>query len=872
MSRGQNPPKFFLNLFRWFCHPKMKSYIEGDLMEVYYRRLKKLGKRKADIKFIVDVILLFRPGIIRPIKAIKTLNQYDMLSIQFKIAIRSILKQKFYSFINIAGLTIGMTCSLLIFLYVNNELGHDSFHAKKDRIYRVVTDIKTPTETIYTNSTSAPTAAYMKEDFPEVEEMVRLDNARFLITHEENSFQEDNGMLADASFFTVFSFPLIKGDVDTALEDPYSIVLTESTAKKYFGDEDPLGKTLTIEGGYGLKVTGVMEDVPQNSHFTFDLLIPMSLRLEKLFPEAAERWGSFGYQSYVLLFEKDQTTSLETKLSGFMDGHIGEYMKENNMYYSLSLEPLMYIYLQSKRGSPVSGSLTNVIIFSIIAVFILLIACFNFMNLSTARSTERAKEIGVRKVMGALRGQITWQFLCESLVMAILALSLALIAVELLLPAFNRISDKEIAVSVFQNFYHLLLFFAVAIMVGLLAGIYPAVFLSRFKSLNVVKGSFSSSHKGVLLRKILVVTQFVVSIVLISGTAIVYKQLSFMNRKSLGFKKEQMLIIDFRGDDDVQDKIETFKRELEENPNVMTVSASSSVPSRTNYIAYTNIENPVGEFQASNINLCYTDHDFMDQYGMKIIGGRQFSHDFPSDTTSLIVNEALVESYGYHSAEEIIGKRFSIWGVEGEIVGVVNNYHFKSLQEEIEPLTMLLAPGIARYFSLNINTEDVEGTIASLEKKWKGMAPQRPFDYFFLDKSFEGQYNAEMRFGELFIYFSGLAVFIACLGLFGLISYTVVQRTKEIGIRKILGASKLAILRILTQDIVKLITVAFLISIPITWYALSKWLENFAYKTDLDGWIFLLAGSLAIAITMMTIGFHALKAAFSNPIDSIRNE
>ncbi|MEM1137443.1 MAG: FtsX-like permease family protein, partial [Bacteroidota bacterium] len=846
--------------------------IEGDLMERFDRRLEEKENGVAKWGFLKDIIQLFRPGIIRPFTSNYPLNHYDMFKNNFKVASRSLLKHKFYSFINIAGLAIGMTCCLLIYLYVNHELSYDAFHTKKAQIHRIVTDIKTPTETLNISVTSAPMAAYMKKDFPEVLEMVRLDDADFLLTRNGQTFQEDNGMLVDASFFEVFSFPIISGDHKTALSDPFSIVLTEDAAKKYFGNEDPLGKVLSLEGGYDLTVTAVMQNVPENSNFTFNVLLPMSLRLEKLSPDAAEQWGNFGYQSYVLLTEHTQTASLEAKLPDFMEKYAGEFMKRNNMNYSLYLEPLTTIYLRSKRGSPKSGSLSNVIIFSIIAGFILLIACFNFMNLSTARATERAKEVGVRKVVGAIRWQLTLQFLCESLVMSILAFSIAIVASEFLLPAFNELSEKEIAISIFQNITHVLIFFIVSIVVGLLAGIYPALVLSKFKSVAVLKGRFSSSQKGIMLRRVLVVAQFVISIVLIAGTTIVYKQLSYMRQQALGFKQDQMMIIDFRRDDGVQEKIETFKRELTNNPNVLTISASSSVPSRRNNGAYTKIENPDGELQASNVDLFYVDHNFLDQYEMTISAGRKFSHDFLTDTTGLIVNEATVESYGYQSAEEIIGKRFSQWGVKGEIIGVVKDYHFQSLQEKIKPLTIRLEPTNTRYLSLNISTEDIVTTVASVEKEWQRLAPQRPFNYFFLDQSFNEQYKAEMRFGELFIYFACLAIFIACLGLLGLISYTIVQRTKEIGIRKVLGASKLSIIKLLTQDVVKLIIIAFFIALPIAWFSLSKWLENFAYQTDLSGWIFILAGLLVMSITLITISIQALKAALLNPVDSIKNE
>ena len=786
-------------------------------------------------------------------------------------ATRNLVKHQFYAIINVLGLAIGMTCCLLIFLYVKHELSYDSFHTKKDRIYRVVTDIKTPTETLNEKLTSAPMAAYMKTDFPEVEEMVRLDNSGFLIQRGEQTFQEDEAMLADSTFFNVFSFDLLQGNPRIALKAPFSIVLTEDAVKKYFGDEDPMGQTLRLDNEYDCTVTGVMQNVPENSNFTFEVLLSLSSRYEVVYTEGAENWGSFGNESYVLLTEQANPAALESKLPAFLDKYISNQDRNEGMNYYLFLEPLSDIYF-SDRGAPKTGNLTNIKIFSVIAIFILLIACINFMNLATARATERAKEVGIRKVVGAIRRQLIGQFLCESLLLSLLAFALALLASELLLPAFNQLAGKTVATSIFQDTYYLPLFLSVALVVGLLAGIYPALVLSGFKSVAILKGRFSSSRRGVVLRKALVVAQFAISIILIAGTAVVYTQLNYMRSQALGFKKERMLVIDFRGDGAVQEKIETVKQQLGSYPNVQSVSASSSVPGQGNNHAFSEIENPAGDMQASNVNLFYVDHDFLEQYEMPLAAGRAFSRDFATDTSALIVNEALVKSYGYASPEEIIGKRFLQWGVEGQIVGVVKDYHFRTLQQAIEPMTIRLEPTRVRFISLNLATGDLANTVSALEQQWQTLAPQRPFNYFFLDEAFDQQYRAEVRFGQLFIYFAGLAIFIACLGLLGLISYTIVQRTQEIGIRKVLGATESSIVRLLSQDFLVLVLVAFVIASPIAWYALQRWLEGFAYRVAISWWIFALAGLLATFIAMLTVSFQSVKAATANPVDSLRSE
>lgn len=788
-----------------------------------------------------------------------------------KVATRNLTKHRFYSIINVLGLAIGMTCCLLIFLYVKHELSYDRFHTKADRIYRVVTDIKTPTETMNIGVTSAPMPAYMKTDFPEVEDMVRLDDAGLLIQRGEQTFQEDESMFVDSTFFRVFDFPLLQGNPNTALITPFSIVLTEDAAKRYFGDEDPMGQRLRMEGEYDLTVTGVMPNVPENSNFTFDVLLSLSTRLEKLNPDRAEQWGNFSYESYVLLSENTNPSELESKLPAFLKNYISDQDRDEGMTYTLFLEPLSDVYF-SDRGAPQTGSLTNIKIFSVIAAFILLIACINFMNLATARATERAKEVGVRKVVGAMRRQLIGQFLCESLLLSVLAFAIALLAGELLLPAFNQLAGKTVASSIFQHPYYLPLFGVVALAVGLLAGLYPALVLSGFKSVAILKGRFSSSQRGVWLRRVLVVTQFAISMILIVGTAVVYTQLDYMRNQALGFKKDQMLVIDFRFDGEVQQKIETFKQQLGNNPKVQSVSASSSVPGENNNGAFSEIENPAGDMQASNVNLFYVDHDFLTQYQMPLAAGRAFSRDFATDTAALIVNEALVRSYGYASPEDIIGKRFSQWGVEGDIIGVVKDYHFRSLQQAIEPMTIRLEPTRVRFLSLNIASDDMPSTVAALGQQWQSLAPQRPFNYFFLDQAFDQQYRAEVRFGELFIYFAGLAIFIACLGLLGLISYTIVQRTQEIGIRKVLGASESSIVRLLSKDFLALVLVAFVVAVPVAWYALDQWLADFAYRVAMPWWIFALAGLLATVIAMLTVSFQSVRAATANPVDSLRSE
>ena len=865
------PPSLAARFLRWYCADELYDEVSGDLYELFQRRVEAKGLRRAQLLYYLNVLMFLHPDYIRKRKKTYYPNPTAMFRNYLKVATRNLVKHKFYAIINVLGLAIGMICCLLIFLYVQHELSYDSFHTKADRIYRVVTDIKTPTETLTIAGTSAPMAAYMKQDFPEVEDMVRIDEANFLIQRGEQTFQEDEAMLADSTFFNVFSFELLRGNPQTALKAPFSIVLTEDAARKYFGNEDPMGQSLRLDNEYDCTVTGVMPNVPENSSFSFEILISLSTRLEVTYTDAAESWGNFSSVSYVLLTEQANPKALESKLPTFLSKYISDNDRAEGMNYTLFLEPLPEVYFTDRGGFEI-GSFANVKIFSVIAAFILLIACINFMNLATARATERAKEVGIRKVVGAIRRQLVGQFLCESLLLSLAAFAIALLTSELLLPAFNQLAGKTVANSILQDTYYLPLFLGVAVGVGLLAGLYPALVLSGFKSVAILKGRFSSSQRGVVLRKALVVAQFAISIMLIAGTAVVYTQLDYMRSQALGFKKDQMLVIDFRFDGAVQERIETFKRQLGDNPNVRSVSASSSVPGEGNNGAFSEIENPAGDMQASNVNLFYVDHDFLGQYEMELAAGRTFSRDFVTDTSALIVNEALVRSYGYAAPEDIIGKRFSQWGVEGQIVGVVKDYHFRSLQEEIEPMTIRLEPSNARFISLNLRSDDIPATVSALQQQWQTLAPQRPFQYFFLDEAFDEQYRAEARFGQLFIYFAGLAIFIACLGLLGLISYTIVQRTKEIGIRKVLGASESSIVRLLSKDFLALVLVAFVIASPVAWYALSQWLAEFAYRVTMPWWIFVVAGLAATVIAALTVSFQSVRAATANPVDSLRSE
>jgi putative ABC transport system permease protein len=797
-----------------------------------------------------------------------------MIRNYFKIAFRNLWRHRVFSFINVLGLSVGMSACLLIYLYVSFELSYDRYHTKGDRIFRVVTNIKTPTDTLDWSSASIPMSPAMKKDFPEVEKFVRIEPNSLLVSRGDTKFQEDKLAFADSSFFSIFSLPLVKGDPDKALIAPWQVVLTETSAKKYFGTAEPVGQTLYLTGSrFPATVTGVMKDFPDNSHFKYDILISMPTWTQKINPGLDDQWEGFNGFAYVLLHDAKDAPGLKAKLPAFIDRHIGKDLQKAQMTFTLDLEPMTSIYLRSKRGAPESGSLSNIYIFSVIAVFILLIASINFINLATARSAERAKEVGIRKVVGAGRRQLTGQFLGESVLLCMISFLVAVGLCALLLPLFNQLSGKTISHGIFEHVSTIGILLLIAIAIGLFAGIYPALVLSGFRPISVLKGSFSSGKKGILLRKGLVVSQFVISIALITGTLVVYSQLTFMRSQDLGFRKEQQLAINFDGDSTIQQHYEAFKQQLTAIPNVLSATASGSIPGQGNPTAYSQLENRSGVMQPTSLEMYSIDYDFIRQFDIRMAAGRPFSTSFPSDSTkSLLVNEATVSSLGYRSPRDIIGKRFSQWGREGTIVGVVKNFHFRGLQDIIKPMSMRIRPKDFSFVTAQVSGKDLHGTLAAIEGLWKRTLPNRPFAYFFTDEGFDKLYRSEDRFGQLFLNFAILAIFISCLGLLGLASYSTLQRTKEIGIRKVLGSSVGGIVNLLSKDFLKLVIIAFFIASPIAWIAMHKWLQDFAYRIDLGWWIFALAGAMALLIALLTVSFHAVRSAMANPAKSLRTE
>lgn len=787
----------------------------------------------------------------------------------FKIAFRNLWRHRVFSFINIMGLTVGMTACLLIFLYVRFELSYDRFHSKADRIYRIVADIKTPTETIPASGPAWAVPGHLKFDFSEIEAFTRVMHDNILIRKGDIKFNEPKSFWADSAYFQIFGFKLLKGDPRTALKEPYSVVLTESTAKKYFGKADPLGQTILITSENApATITGIMQDMPENTHIKGDLLVSMSTITTKFAKGIDDQWSNYSPWAYVLLKPGVSPQALEKRLPAFLEKWSGKEMKELQMYVTLKLEQLKSVYLYSTRGDSL-GSIRNVYIFSIIALFILIIACINFINLTTARASERAKEVGIRKVAGAVRPQLASQFIGESIIICFIAFLLTLGLSSLLLSSFNQLAGKVISKGIFYDGGLIVLLLGSGIVIGLLAGLYPAFILTSFKPIDVLKGRFATSNKGIFLRKGLVIAQFAISTALIIGTIIVYTQMSYMRSRDLGFNKDQVLVIETQR----EKKRDALLQSISRLPNVKATSLSGSVPGSGQPGAYSEVENIKGDLQITNLDLYYVDFDYIPLYKIQMAAGRAFNREFKSDSNeAMIVNEATTRLLGYHSPADAVGKRFKQWGHEGKIIGVIKDFHYKSLQTPIKPLSIRMDWSGFSLLSVKVNPANVKNTIASIEKEYKTLIPNRPFSYYFLDEFFDRQYRNEERFGRLFMNFAILAIFISCLGLLGLASYSTMQRTREIGIRKVMGASVSNIINLLSRDFLKLVIISFFIAVPVAWYFMHKWLSDFAYRISISWWVFAMAGLLAIMIAVITISVQAFRAAVANPVKSLRTE
>lgn len=805
-----------------------------------------------------------------------------MISNYLKIALRSLRNKKVFASINILGLAIGLAACMLILLFVQHELSYDHYNVNADRMFRVTLHGRIGGNEINIAGASAPAGPALMRDYPGVEAYTRLsNNGTFLVRNGEKRFREDGVIFADSNFFDLFSIRLLKGDSKTVLTEPRTVVITASTALKYFGRQDPVGKSLTMGNSGLFRVTGVCEDVPSNSHFHFDFFGSMkSIGL-------GEKWLASGAHTYVLLRKGYSVEKLEAQVPQFVEKYIGPEIKEflgmtyeaylrKGNRFGFSFQPLTDIHLQSNLENELepNGNVKYIYIFAAIAAFILLIACINFMNLSTAGSAGRAREVGVRKVMGSVRQQLTVQFLTESVLLTVLALFVAFGLVVLLLPGFNGLAGKQFDLQSILNVRTVAYAFVGCLVVGLLAGSYPAFFLSAFKPVAVLKGSIQAGVKSGWLRNSLVTIQFVVSIGMIIGTMVVYQQLRFIQNKKVGFDKEQVLIL--HDTHLLGEKAKTFKQQLRGLSAVSNVTLAGYMPvgasnNSTDGFLPESADNNITPYRFTTYQV---DEDYLATLGIGLKAGRNFSKEFGTDSASVLINEAAAKQFGW---KDPIGKRVTTVG-DGTpetkklytVVGVTKDFHFRSMHEQIAPLVMFYG-GDQYQMAVRIKTQDIPGLLKTLEKTWKA-ATDNPFAYSFLDERFNKMYESEMRVGKLFGIFAGLAVMIACLGLFGLAAFTTIQRTKEIGVRKVLGASVLSIVSLLSKDFIKLVGIAILIASPLAWYGMNRWLSDFAYKIHIEWWVFVLAGALAVGVALLTVSFQSIRAALVNPVKSLRSE
>ena len=719
-------------------------------------------------------------------------------------------------------------------------------------------------------------AKALVRDYPEIDDAVRLDMRDCIVRYDNKQFNEDGVLFTDQSFFKIFDYSLNQGDITTALREPNSIVLTESIAQKYFGAENPLGKTMTLyqydPGGNGApyKVTGVTPDPPQNAHFTFTILGSFNT-YEAIVPEVREFWFENSYYTYLLLKEGVDPKVLEAKLPDFAERYMGDRMREFNMFYTYSLQPLADIHLNSHLRYEIqaTGSLNTVYIFATIGLFILLIACINYMNLATARSLSRGKEVGVRKVLGAAKSQLLRQFLVESTIVSAVAFTIALLLVELLQPAFFTLTQKHLE-QLFSTEL-LLLMTTVTLFIGLLSGLYPAFFISSVGAANVLKGNFKSTATGILTRKGLVVLQFSITIVLLIGIAVVKSQTDFVRSKDLGFDKDALLVLNVNGFAQVQNGIQPFKDELLANSNItgITISRGLIVGGLGNSLVGTIDGN--GRAVSTSIYRHMVGLDYIDVYKMKISAGRNFSR--ADSLGGYIVNEAVVRTFDWGEPEDALGKPFIRGRGQGRIIGVVEDFHFSSLQNAIEPVALSLTrPNRFSRISVRLETANLAKTMEFVEQGWVKHFPAALFEYSFMDERLDRQYRQEKLFGNIFMTFVVLSLAIACLGLFGLAAFAAQQRTKEIGVRKVLGATVVNVVALLSKDFVNLVLFANLIAWPVAWFIMTRWLENFAYHIGIEWWMFTLAGGLALVIALLTVSTQAIRAALANPVEALRYE
>ena len=877
-----NPPKYIVRFFRWFCHPDLRDHIEGDLTELYREQYKLNGKRRADFKFIFDVLLLFRPGIVRPAKSYTESNNVDMISNYIKVGVRNIFKYKVYSTINATGLAMGIAAGMLIMLYIADELSYDRFFKDSERIYRIGSAGSFEGSVFNSAVSSPPIAAAMLLEIPEVEEATRFGWWRAQpMRYESKTFIEKQLIVGDSNFFRFFSYPLVSGNPAEVLRGINKVVLTESTAQRYFGSENPVGKTLLRgEGRVATEVTGIVKDPPANSHIQFDMILSSpSWSIMQI-----DAWSNTCLYTYLKTRAPEDVKrkldvlterSLGPELERIMGVSLDQFKSSGNRF-GFFLQPMLDIHLKSDLSSEITppGNMQYIYVFGAVVIFILLIACINFMNLSTARATTRAKEVGVRKSIGALKEKLIVQFLTESMIFSFASTLIALSIVSIVLNSFNSLAGKEIRIESLMHpaaVFGLLLF---TLFIGLLAGAYPAFYLTKFRPIDVLKGKLGTGIRNRGLRNSLVTFQFMISIILIVSSLVINKQLGYMRGMNMGFDKEN--VIDIGNGWSVADKMEAFKSEIALHPEFKGTSFASALPPR---IIDSNLFRKGGNDQDIDLYVITVDYDHLSTLGYAMAEGRFFSREFPSDSTAIILNETAYRQLAFKQIEGSTITNFNAAKpVEFNLIGVIKDFNFEDLRNSVKPMAIILNTG-RNYWMVRQSNNDIavrisgnpEKSIKTLERIWKKYS-NLPFEFTFLDQNIDAMFRAETRMGRIVLLFTFLTITIACLGLFGLAAYLGEQRSKEISIRKIMGASVPEVIKLLLKDFTLPIGIGFLIAAPIGWFIMENWLDEFAYKTTIDWWMIALAGLAAFAIALLTISYQSLKVAGENPVNNLKSE
>lgn len=809
-----------------------------------------------------------------------------MLRNYLKIAIRNLARHKFISFINLFGLTIGLSCCLLITIYILNELSYDRYNTNAKNIYRVTRDFNNSegVVSLRLSTVSPPFGYYMPTDFPEIKKMTRLLNPGTMPTkYNDKIFNEKNVYFGDENLFDVFTVKVLKGNPKTALYNPFSVMLTEELAKKYFGSEDPMDKTIRFSNQYDVRVTGIYKAFPSNAHMHPEMLLSFNtLKDSAVYGEENLRtnWGNNSFFTYLLMPDNFSPEKMIARFPAFIDKRMAgqEYVGQRaSKFTKLGLQKLTDIHLYSHTDyeAEPNSDITRVYIFSAIALFILLIACINYMNLSTARSALRAREIGIRKVVGARRKELIAQFLGESVLVCLAAIVLAGVLTFFAIPWLNKVSGQDLSFNTLLRPGIITVLLLIPFVVGILAGIYPALFMSSFQPVKTLKGLFKVGGSSISFRKVLVVAQFSIGIILIITTVIVFEQLHFIQKKSLGFDKERVVTMAYTTE--VGRQYESFRNELLQNSAFRSMTRSSRIPTGRllDNMGASTISGDSLRPVVTDIKYVASDHDFTSTFGIPMMAGRYFSREYGTDTASFVINESSVKALGWKNVNEAIGRDFKYGNQKGHIIGVINDFHFESMHQAIVPMIMLMFPASQPNFnnlSIKITGNDIAPALTYLEKTWKKYFPETPVDYTFLDENFDMLYQAEQRQATLFTTFACIAIFIACLGLFGLSAFAISQRVKEIGIRKVLGANVSTIVALLSKDFLKLVGFAALLAFPVAWYFMRNWLQDFAYRISMPWWVFIVAGIAAALIALITISFQAIKAAIKNPITSLRTE